>query len=83
MRNAFRVRKAFLHIQNKRHPPFLGLTPLNRGGILNMILLKMCRFRRFQLKLQFVGDKRDEFGSQEIAFFIRSGKTQKMPCVKQ
>ena len=35
--------------------------------------------RRFQLKLQFVSDKRNKFGSQEIAICIGVGKSGKMP----
>ena len=35
--------------------------------------------RRPQLKLQFVSDQGNKFGSQEIAFCVRNGKSGKIP----
>ena len=38
---------------------------------------------RLQLKLQFVSDQGDKFGSQEIAICIGIGKSGKMPNEKR
>ena len=65
-------------LQNNAAHPFLRDRHLPDGKASMREKMKVCDLAGLQMKLQFVGNKGDEFRSQEIAFCVVFEKNRRM-----